>query len=464
MKKISILLLVACSHFAEAQPVKSIFNTTFQKFASDPDYKHATISLMVVDLKTGHTVTEVNTQTGMAPASTQKIVTAATAYQMLGKDFRYRTNVGYRGTIENGKLTGDIIIRGSGDPTIGSWRYSETKAQSVINEMMVAILQQGINEIDGHVFVDESAFDGEVIPDGWTWQDIGNYYGAGARALNWRENQFDLYLKSAGTIGSTVDIAGTNPAQIADLHLQSKLKAAGAGTGDNVYIYLPMFSNPGFVRGTIPVNQNKFTVSGTLPQPSLQLAITLESALKKQTFSAVEKDYPAQPDNNFTGVTNFYSVESPALDSICYWFLQKSINLYGEALLKTLGEKFGKDGSTSSGVKVVQDFWKKQGIDPYALNMIDGSGLSPQNRITTDDLVKVFLFAKKQPWFQSYFNGFPTINGIKMKSGSISGVISYTGYIPGKSGDYVFAFFVNNYNGSGNATRKKMWQLLDVLK
>jgi D-alanyl-D-alanine carboxypeptidase/D-alanyl-D-alanine-endopeptidase (penicillin-binding protein 4) len=133
-------------------------------------------------------------------------------------------------------------------------------------------------------------------------------------------------------------------------------------------------------------------------------------------------------------------------------------------LLKTLGKKFGKQGSTTEGVKIVQDFWKNQGIDQYALDMIDGSGLSPQNRITADDLVRVLLFAKKQPWFDDYFKGFPVINGIKMKSGSIKGVISYTGFISGKGGNYVFAFIVNNYNDSGSQMRRKMWSLLDLLK
>ncbi len=434
---------------------------------SGNNLKHATIGLLVVDIKTGKPLYEHNVQTGLAPASTQKVVTATTAYQLLGKDFRYETTVGYSGKISNGVLDGDIIIRGSGDPTLGSWRYSSTKEDIVIAGIVKAISQQGIHEITGHVMIDESTFDGQVIPDGWIWQDIGNYYGAGARSLNWRENQFDLFLKSGKNEGSNVEITGTNPAFVEGLRLVSDLKAGPAGSGDNAYIYLPMFENTGRVRGTIPVNQNKFSISGTMPHPGIQMAFTLEAALKKKSISEVVMENAAESatiqEANIplpSEVRNIYTIYSPTLDSICYWFLQKSINLYGEALLKTLGKKFGKEGSTSEGVKVVQGFWKQQGIDEYALNIIDGSGLSPQNRITADDLVKVMQFAKKQSWFNGFYEDLPVYNGIKMKSGSINRVLSYTGYV----NDYVFAFIINNYDGSGTAMRKEMWKLLDVLK
>ena len=467
MKHIIIILWLGAPSAILAQSQISKFNTAFDKMISGDDLKHATVGLLVVDLKSGKAVFEHNSQTGLAPASTQKVITATTAYQLLGKDFKYETTVGYSGKISDGVLDGDIIIRGSGDPTLGSWRYTAAKEGKVIADIVKALSQQGIHEISGHVLVDESIFDGSVIPDGWIWQDIGNYYGAGARSLNWRENQFDLYLKSGSGVGSNVAITGTKPAFVQGLRLISELNAGPAGSGDNAYIYLPMFENTGYVRGTIPVNQNNFSISGTMPHPGAQLAITLEAVLKKKTASEVAMENATGPSsipnaNNQLplDVKTIYTIYSPTLDSICYWFLQKSINLYGEALLKKLGKKFGKEGSTAEGVKVIQNFWKQRGIGEYALNIIDGSGLSPQNRITADDLVKVMQFAKKQSWFKDFYEDLPVYNGIKMKSGSINGVLSYTGFV----NDYVFAFIINNYDGSGTAMRKKMWALLDVLK
>lgn len=464
LKKLFLPVLLLGFQIALAQPVEKAFNDAFQKFLKDDDYKYATVGLVVYDLRTGKTVLQHNAHTGLAPASTQKIITAATAYHLLGKDFRYETKIGYEGTLHDGKLTGNIIIKGSGDPSFGSWRYGVNSEQDVINEIVAAVRQAGIRQLDGHVLADESLFDSEVIPDGWIWQDIGNYYGAGARSLNWRENQFDLYLKSGSTIGAPVSVAATRPSYIHGLNLLSKLTSAAAGTGDNAYIYLPLFGEPGYVRGTIPVNQNRFSISGTLPDPARQMTLELEAALKKMPLSEVIKnyDFAASPTGQHTRY--FHTIESPSMDSICYWFLQKSINLYGEALIKTLGKQFGKEGSLSGGLNVLKEFWQKEGIDRNALKMVDGSGLSPQNRITADNLVQVLQFAKKQPWFQSWFNGFPTINGIKMKSGTIGGVIAYTGIIRSASGEYAFGFMVNNYNGSAGQTRRKMWKLLDGLK
>jgi D-alanyl-D-alanine carboxypeptidase/D-alanyl-D-alanine-endopeptidase (penicillin-binding protein 4) len=122
-------------------------------------------------------------------------------------------------------------------------------------------------------------------------------------------------------------------------------------------------------------------------------------------------------------------------------------------------------GATDTGVNVIRDFWQKKEIEPYAMNIIDGSGLSPQNRVTSKTLVTVMEYARHQKWFPSFYDALPTINNIKMKSGSIGGVVSYTGFIKSKTGlEYTFSFVINNYDGSGTAVRKKMWQLLDLLK
>ena len=97
--------------------------------------------------------------------------------------------------------------------------------------------------------------------------------------------------------------------------------------------------------------------------------------------------------------------------------------------------------------------------------MIDGSGLSPANRVTANALVTVMQYAQKQSWYPSFYNALPEQNGIKMKSGYIGGVRSYTGYIKSRSGtEYTFSFIINNYDGNPGAVREKMWKLMDILK
>ena len=455
-----MFLLYASNSFA--QKIDQVFNTAFKKLAEDPAFKHATISLYVINTTTGKAVTEVNTEIGVAPASCQKVITASTAFELLGHDYSYKTTIGYTGKIVNGVLNGNLILKGSGDPTLGSWRYEQTKEENIISAFKNAISKAGIHEIKGHVFADESLWNDEATPGGWVWQDIGNYYGAGARALNWRENQYDLYLKSGKNIGDPVEVAGTKPPFIEGLNLKSKVVSAAKGTGDNNYIYMPLNDEYGYVRGTTPINENHFTISGAMPHPAVQLALTLEAALKNQSIEKIAKNHPIE--NSFPQSKVFYTYSSPVLDSIIFHFLRRSINLYGEALIKTMAYNFTKAGNTDSGVNVIQNFWKDKGIEPYAINIFDGSGLSPSNRVTTKALVTVMEYARKQNWFPYFYDALPTISGIKMKSGSINGVISYTGYIKGKDNNqYTFSFVINNYDGSGNVVRQKMWKLLGIL-
>ncbi len=437
-------------------------NAAFKNLVDDPSFKHATISLYVINTTTGKTVTEANTEVGVAPASCQKVITASTAFAMLGHDYRYKTTLSYTGKIVNGVLNGNLILKGSGDPTLGSWRYDETKEDKVIEDFKGAISREGIHAITGHVFSDESLWNSEVTPDGWVWQDIGNYYGAGARSLNWRENQYDLYLKSGNDIGDPVEIVGTKPSFVYDLHLKSKVTSAAKGSGDNNYIYLPLDDEYGYIRGTTPIGENHFTISGAMPKPGTQLALTLEAALKKESIQKVAAQYPKE--YSIENAKAFFTYTSPLLDSIVFYFLRHSINLYGEALIKTLAYNFSGVGSTDSGVNVIHRFWKDKGIEPYAINIMDGSGLSPSNRVTTKALVTVMEYARKQKWFPSFYDALPTISGIKMKSGSINGVISYTGYIKGKNNEnYTFSFVINNYDGNANEVRHKMWKLLGIL-
>ena len=105
------------------------------------------------------------------------------------------------------------------------------------------------------------------------------------------------------------------------------------------------------------------------------------------------------------------------------------------------------------------------GIDKSELNMYDGSGLSPLNRTTTHAQVTVLQYARKQAWFESYFNGFPEFNGMKLKSGTISRVKSFCGYHASKEGkQYIVSFIVNNYNGPSSSLVQKMYKVLDLLK
>ena len=464
------LILVAGSWIlvsgSNAQTITQKLQKTFSIFEKDSQLKNAISSLYVIDAKTGQVVFDKNSRTGLAPASTQKIITSVTAFELLGKDYRYKTELGYEGNIKKDSLDGFIFFRGTGDPTFGSWRYDSTKPAFIFREFINKIKEVGIKKIGNTLYVDESKFDHNRIPDGWIWQDIGNYYGAGTWGLNWRENQYDLSLSSGNHIGDEVQIDSKNGEQVYYPVFDNYVKSAAKGTGDNSYIYLPISNTSAMVNGTIPVNSKKFIISGATDNAPDYFVDDFRKFLQNEQILK-------QPDIlQYTMVYKMlnpgkviYTHYSPSLDSIIYWFNKKSINLYGESLLKTFAFEKKGIGSTDSGVVIIQDFWKQKGLDPDEISIVDGSGLSPLNRVTTHAQVEILKYAKTKDWFSYFYNSLPEYNGMVMKSGTIRGVKGYCGYQKSKNGkEYIFSFLVNNYNGLPDALVKKMYKVLDVLK
>jgi len=134
-------------------------------------------------------------------------------------------------------------------------------------------------------------------------------------------------------------------------------------------------------------------------------------------------------------------------------------------LVKTFSYQKTNKASTAEGIKLVKEFWKVKGIPLTELNIYDGSGLSPLNRVTTKSQVTVLQFAKKQNWYRGFYASLPEFNGMKMKSGTINGVKGFAGYHTAKNGtEYIYSFIVNNYNGSASTLVQKMYKVLDELK
>ena len=459
MKRCFVLLsTVLLTLTATGQSVSQRVATAYESFEKDSQLRSAISSLYVVDAKSGAVVFEKNERIGLATASTLKVITAASAYELLGKEFRYKTSFGYIGKIQGGRLLGDFLIQASGDPTFGSWRWKATRDTEILTEIGAAVKGLKISGYNGFV-TNKKGWDSEAIPDGWMWQDIGNYYGAGADGFNWHENQFDIHLKSGASIGEPVTVAQTKP-RLYGRTLRSLATTAAKGTGDNSYVYFPFSENGGVIRGTIPAGENAFVISAATPNPEQEFINRLRfEVMPANNIGSFKYEGPRKD------TTLIWSHYSPPLDSINYYFLKRSINLYGEALIKTIAYQRKGFASTDGGTEIVRSFWKEKGIDPVELKLEDGSGLSPLNRVTTHAQVQVLQYAQKQSWFSGFLHGFPEYNGMKLKSGTISGVKGFCGYHTAKDGkQYIVSFLVNNYNGSASRLVQKMYKVLDELK
>lgn len=469
MKFIYLVFSLLLSHISFSQDIKEKLAASFSKLEKDEQFKHASLSMYVVDSKTGAVVFEKNAQLGMAPASTQKVITSVSVFELLGKDFTFKTAIGYDGIIQSGILNGNLYIIGSGDPSLGSWRWKKSESVAIQQQILAALKAKNITRINGDLIADAGKWETQATPRGWIWEDVGNYYGAAVWGINWHENQYDLILQPGQKEGDDVKIIKTDPTLEISV-LMNELKTGKEGSGDQSIIYLPENGLIGTVRGTIPAGKAPFTVKGSIPDAPAAFVKMLENYLKQNNIEVTGRSKTNLPFVANKKLLNYKptiltTIISPSCDSINYWFLKKSVNLFGEAFLKAIAMNKTGFGSTDSGLAIIRQFWSNRGIEEPALKIIDGSGLSPANRITTNALVTVMLYAKQQKWFPSFFYALPEMNGIKMKDGYINGVRSYTGYIKSKNGmEYTFAFIVNNFDGNPGTVREKMWKLLDILK
>lgn len=457
MKKlIPFILLFSQLYFAQ-NVAQSLETATKKLLSSSPAYS-ANVSIYVAD-ENGNFVYENNGNKGLSTASTQKIFTAAAALETLGKDFQYVTTVNFSGTLSGGNLNGDLFITSTGDPTLGSWRYEGYKPENFKQKLIKSLKDKGISSISGDLIIDDLYFDFQTVPGGWPWNDLGNYYGAGVWGVNWRENQFDLQMANGDIKKSNIDLP--------NVKWVNEVKTGGSS--DQSFIFTAPHSDVALINGTLP--SKAITVSGATPNPPLTLGEEIKIWLKeagiefKGKITATSQQKIEGQKISFAPKNNLLmEYKSPTLDKIVFWFMRKSVNLYGETLVKTLGKEKKNEGSFDAGISYLKEFWKSKGINAAMINFADGSGLSPQNYVAARAEVQSLLWSQKQPWFKEFFEGFPTqANGMKMKSGTMKDTKSFAGYHTAKNGKkYVFAIIINNYQG-GNISNA-LFEVLNELK
>jgi D-alanyl-D-alanine carboxypeptidase/D-alanyl-D-alanine-endopeptidase (penicillin-binding protein 4) len=440
----------------------------FQQLQQDKQAESALSSVCVLDAQSGEVIFASNEHIGLATASTLKTITSATAFYLLGVDFSYDTQLAYTGQINSdGVLNGDIYIIGAGDPSLGSSRYEQNNADRLLKNWTEAVKKLGIKKINGQIIADDSAFGSASVPTGWIWQDIGNYYGAGGNSLCWQENQFDIKLKPGSKAGDSVQILAVDSIY-PRLKIVNELKTGTIGSGDQAYAFLAPYTQIAYLRGTWGLGIAKNGISLSNPDPASHLAHLFSKYLNHQGLSSTKPSTSSRLLNTEKSTQSahkniFYHSYSPTLAQIIYWFNKKSINLYGEQLLKTIAQKQGLSPSTENGAQALIDFWTARGIKQSALNVKDGSGLSPANRVSTYAMAQILYQAQKEPWFASYIRSFPEYNGMTLKSGNINDVTAYTGYYTNAAGKkYIAVININNY--TGNRISNKLFQVLNQLK
>lgn len=459
----------------------SFSQSALEQFVNHPALKHASVGVSVTDLETGRSILSHNVDQSLTPASVLKVVTTATALEILGEHYRYKTEV----ALDANDPT-RILVIGSGDPTLGSEAFGD-HPERFFTVAADALRRALPTDREYSIYVVDDLFGYNGISPEWTWIDMGNYYAAGAYGISIFDNSYKLFFDTTDR-NSCPKILRTEP-EMNQLTFRNELQLNNSGR-DNGYIYGAPFSNERILRGNIPAGRKAFSIKGDIPDPGLFLGETLagylrDAGLKIGDVETARKDHlsgvcgSGQGANYRVGKVLFTQV-SPPLKDIIREVNVESNNHYAEHLIRTLGIKSNmkQEGDVlEAGSAAISDFWKSRGVVVSSLQMHDGSGLAPQNAVSPQLLTDLLGYMYTRSDYSSlFFNSLPKagqegtltsflrntrLSGrIAAKSGSIGGVQCYAGYLIDGNKKYAFTVMVNKFNGTRPQVRSAIEQLL----
>ncbi len=484
-----LILLLTGSVWAQKKPIKEQNHAVNQQLAilkKDADLTSAAISFLAVDLKTGETIAELNPDMGMIPASTQKLFTTATVLELAGTDYRFKTKIQYSGNIDtlSKTLKGNLIIKGGGDPTLGSKYFYKGKQFDFIKSIITAIKSSGIEKITGRVIADASIYEAQAASPKWLWEEIANYYAIAATGIAVYDNLYELHFKSPAEAGKQTKIIKIYP-EIPGLSVQNEVFSSNIRS-DEAYIYGIPYTYKRIVRGTIPRNRADFIVKGAMPDPAYFLAQKVQAELDSsgvhcRKSATTVRLLKLKKDKEQTVGTTIKTFYSPKIISIINLTNKKSNNLYAEYLLNLISVKKAlKKKNQQSSANELINFWKLKGMNTNGLHIVDGSGLSRLNSISAKQFIFLLKYMNKsssrdifistlpvagQSGTMKYFGKNTILAGkLHAKSGSVERVRAYAGYLKTKSGrELAFSVNIANYNCSSRAIKQKITTLLTAL-
>jgi D-alanyl-D-alanine carboxypeptidase/D-alanyl-D-alanine-endopeptidase (penicillin-binding protein 4) len=433
----------------------------FDRIFGTPAFDRMQWGVIVQSLDSGRVLYERNATKLMMPASNMKIVTLAAAAERLGWDYTWETRLIPTGPIEGGTLRGDLVVAGTGDPTINGRSGSPT---AVFERWAETLSAGGLRRIEGRIVADASAFDAEGLGAGWAWDYLGAGYAAPVSALQFNEDVVDVLVRPGAVEGA--------PALVAVRQVESGLEVDNrvvTGPGDAVLFSVRRLpgSNTLHLAGTIGVAAKEAVRTATVESPGLFFAGVLRRVLREKGIDVIGpalglEELPVRPVVD--GARALIVHKSPPLSEAAAVLMKVSQNLYAETFLKTLGAGAAAPGSAAAGQDVVRSVLQGWGVAPEEYVLADGSGLSRYNYVTPQMLVKVlrrlYLDARHRDAFISTlpvggqdggtiakrFKGTKAEGNVRAKTGTISNVRALSGYVTTLDGErLVFSIIANNF-------------------
>jgi serine-type D-Ala-D-Ala carboxypeptidase/endopeptidase (penicillin-binding protein 4) len=477
------LVSIACLYLA----IPTLFSQNniqrmVEDFSTDSYFKNAAFGFKAVDLSNDSVIASYSSNTVLSPASTTKLFSTAMALELLGKDFRPLTRIYIDGKLKDSIVQGNIWIRGGADVSLGSRYYNADGTEDqFLRAWADSLISKGIKGCTGNLIADASEYGYAGVPDGWTWNDIGNYFGAGPSGLCIYDNILRYYFKTSKS-GSKASLVETFPS-LSNLSFDCQIRAGGGG--DNSTIYGSPFSYIRYGTGYLEPNRSRFMVKGSLPDPELQFATECFRIFQEKGFrmNGIAQNARLIPQETmavrYPAKTLIYTHQGKTLESIVWWTNQKSVNVFAETCLFWAGYKQKGAGSITTYSLALTEFWKTK-INLLGANIVDGSGLSRNNAISCDNFISLLKYMNTSKETIAFYSSLSVagVSGtlsnvckgqlgegrIHAKSGTLNRVKSFAGYIESICGKKIaFCIILNDFSSSNDYVVDKMEKIFNAL-
>jgi serine-type D-Ala-D-Ala carboxypeptidase/endopeptidase (penicillin-binding protein 4) len=431
------------------------------EFLSNKALSGASVAVVATDLQSGDILLSENPALLLAPASTVKLITSGVALQLLTPGFHFETllETTAKPDPQGGRLHGNLVVRGGGDPTTGSeWFSSQSPDERLFDKWAGYVKSAGISSIHGDIVLDISGFQQWTVPLTWMWEDVGNYYGAGPATINLFDNTVRLRFNSPPKSGARTEIVSVYP-EIQGVEWINEVLSSDINR-DLAYVFGSPWDKTRIIRGTIPVKRRNFEVKAAMPDPPRVFGNLLKEHLIK---SGIEVTGDVVLSFEIIKAEPFRRVVSPSLAEICSVLNTESVNLIAESLIMQLSFRQNGYGHHANGMQIMSDFLKENVIDG-SFFLDDGSGLSRFTAISAGQMNQFLRYMHQGENSEIFKSAMPvagtgTLKGfstrdfpglsLRCKSGSMTRVRAYAGYLSALSGrEIAFTIIANNFTGS----------------
>jgi len=470
---LAVLLLSGCAHRAPTAPpvpptsaLRAAAARPLDQLQKDIDdilgasaFERTYWGIAVKSLRSDETLYARNARKLMMPASNMKIVTLAAAAATLGWNYTYETAIRAAGPIDNGLLAGDLIVSGSGDPSLA---IADGMADRVFAEWASKLKAAGIRVVSGRIVGDDGAFEDEEIGFGWSWDDLQDDYAAGVGALQFNENMARVTIVPGLAAGAPASFAiePSNTGLIVD----NDVTTAAEGTATSIRTRRLPGSSRLAIRGSIALRAQPSIEAVSVDNPTIFFVKSLRNALIANGVdvrgeAADIGDIPGRPRSSAAPIVVH---RSPPLSELAIRLMKTSQNQYAETLLKTIGRAAGT-ASAAAGRASVVAMLQSWGVAAADLIQRDGSGLSRYDYVTADALTTILEHVDRDSNLRGPFQASLPIAGrdgtlsnrmkgtaaegnARAKTGSMSNVRGLSGYVTTADGEpLVFSILANNF-------------------